>query len=381
MLDSRPANRGSSSGFLITAIVLGVLSAGWVGYLLKTPFSGFLPEAALPADQIDALFKLLAGMGGVVLIYVLGYLLYFCFIFRRRASDPVDAVGLHTHDSVSLEVAFWVVPMIMVVVISVFSVQIWQGLQTSPGNALTVEAIGHQFGYDFRYPGLWDSVHQELHLPVGQPVTVKITSSDVIHGFWIPEIRLKADMVPGLINTLRFTPTRVGSYTIVCTEYCGVLHGAMGVPGTAQSGRLVIEPVSDFKKWLTAQSKAQGPAPAAAPAVPAGKSAAAGPGSAPVAVAPGDAATGKALFGQKCSACHSVGTFDQKIVGPGLGHLLNDPAHPALVTGEKAAPVAIVHILQKGYNGPLGMMPSQTQNAISDKDIANLTAYLVSLSK
>lgn len=243
---------GLGRGFRRVVLLLSVLSIAWVAWLAHTNFADFLPEAAVPADKIDALFKMLAEMGGVVFIYVLGFLIYLPLAYRSREADGPETVGIQMHDAPALELAFWIVPTIMVVVISWVSVQIWYGLQSSPGNALTVEAIGHQFSYDFRYPTLRKSVPQELHLPLYEPVTVKVSSSDVIHGFWAPEIRLKADMVPGLINTLRFTPTRAGTYRIVCTEFCGVAHGAM-------VGKIVIEPLSKFKEWLAQEAKAEGP--------------------------------------------------------------------------------------------------------------------------
>lgn len=381
--------KGLGPGFWPVTLLLTALSIGWLVLVARTNFANFLPEAAVPADQIDSLFKILSEMGGVVFIYVIGFLIYLPIAYRVRKGDSPDAIGIQIHDAPALEIAFWVVPTIMLLYISYVSVQIWYGLQQSPGNALTVEAIGHQFFYEFRYPTLWKPVSADLHLPLNEPVTVKVTSGDVIHGFWAPEIRLKADMVPGLINTLRFTPVRLGTYRIVCTEFCGVAHGAM-------IGKIIIEPKAQFKTWLAAQAKAEGPDPAinaasgAKPAAAVGGASSTGQGAAPAnatggggttLATAGDSASGKTLFAAHCSSCHSVGTFDEKIVGPGLGHLLNDTAHPDLVTGEKASPQAIENILHKGYSGPIGMMPSQQQNAISDADINNLTAYLVSLSK
>jgi mono/diheme cytochrome c family protein len=93
----------------------------------------------------------------------------------------------------------------------------------------------------------------------------------------------------------------------------------------------------------------------------------------------GDAAAGKALFSQKCSACHALGPFDQRIVGPGLKGVLHDPAHPNLVNGDPATPVNVAKILQQGFTGSMGTMPNATTNGLSDKDIANLVAFLDSL--
>ncbi len=87
---------------------------------------------------------------------------------------------------------------------------------------------------------------------------------------------------------------------------------------------------------------------------------------------------GEAVFKQKCDACHNVAPFDQKKVGPGLAKLTDDPAHPKLVDGNAPTPANIAGILNKGFTGPIGTMPNKAANALSDKDVADLVAYLVS---
>jgi cytochrome c oxidase subunit 2 len=240
-------------------------------------------------------------------------------------------------------------------------------MQNQLGDVLTMEAIGHQFKYEFRYPRLKASVFDDMHLPVGTPVTLYVTSEDVLHSFWVPEVRLKADMVPGLVQTLRFTPEKIGTYRIICTEFCGVNHGDM-------LATLHIDSQQDFGRWLAAQFKAEGQDQGA------------------LVLSKGVADRGRELFGQKCSTCHSTGPFQQKIVGPGLGRLLADPAHPNLVTGKPPAAQNVAAILQNGYSGPdlsqgppggptLGVMPNRQANALTNSDISNLTAYVLSLSK
>jgi mono/diheme cytochrome c family protein len=209
-------------------------------------------------------------------------------------------------------------------------------------------------------------VYDDMHVPVDTPVTLQVTSGDVIHSFWVPEVRIKADMVPGLVQTMRFTPTTIGTYHIICTEFCGTNHSNM-------FATLHIDSQEDFGRWLAGVNKKQGQSGGA------------------IVLSTGQIAAGQALFGQKCSSCHSVGPFDQKIVGPGLGKLLSDPSHPDLVTGEKPNPVDISHVLVNGYQGPdnsdekagpsIGVMPNRQANALSNQDIANLVAYLTSLSQ
>ncbi len=225
---------------------------------------------------------------------------------------------------------------------------------------MTTEVVAHQFYFEFRYPGLQGSLYSpkaEMHLPVGKPVKILVSSGegDVIHQFWVPEFRLKIAAVPGMVTQLNLTPTRLGSYDITCSEYCGKNHSIM-------QARLVVDSAADFDKWLSAAKVA---AAATGPALN---------------LAGGIADTGKATFAQKCTACHSVsGGFDTKIVGPGLLHITDDPAHPKLVDGKAPTPEDIAEILVKGYVGPLGAMPNRQANGLTDADIANLVAYLVSL--
>jgi cytochrome c oxidase subunit 2 len=319
-------------------------------------------QAADTAVPTDILFKVLAVIGSALFIYVAGYIVYFAIAFRRPKNAPANTIGIQIHDAPVLEFWWTVLPAIIVLGLAIASVQLLNNIYNTAGDVLTMEAIGYQFGFQFRYPKLATPV-ADMHIPVGTPVTVHVTSRDVIHGFWIPEIRVKQDMVPGLINTVRFTPTKIGVYPIICTSYCGIAHGGM-------HSVVHVDSQQDFAKWFASQQP--------------GGSSASGGGSASgaaVTLTDGSVAAGQALFGQKCSACHSTGPYSQKIVGPGLGHLFDDTDHPKLVNGTEPSPQDIAMILKNGYQGDIGVMPSSQVNQISNKDIANLVAYLVSLSK
>lgn len=347
----------------VTALI-AVASAIMCYFVYASPMPIGLPEIAEPADQIDNLFKFLGAVGGTIFNIVTGYIIYFAIVFRRPKNAPANAIGVQIHDAPVLEFWWTVVPTILVLILAIFSVQIWRGLQNQAGDVLTLEAIGYQFGFSFRYPKLANPVTNEMHVPVNTPITLHVTARDVSHGFWVPEVRLKADMVPGLVNTIRFTPTKIGGpYRIICTEFCGVAHGAM-------RGTFYVDSQQDFSKWFAKQ----------------GGSAAGGGGSAggaAVALDQGRVDAGQQLFGNKCSTCHSVGPYSQKIVGPGLGHVFNDTEHPKLVNGDDATPANVAKILVNGYQPPEGgvQMPNRQANAINNQDIANLTAYIVSLSK
>ena len=335
------------------------------------------PVAAQPGGEIDLLFRFMAATASAIMIVVAGFLIYFMIAFRARKSDPPDAIGVQIHDNHKLELWWTIIPTVLVVILSVWSVKVWYAIQIAqPTNGLVVESIGHQWYFTFRYPQIHGEITGEMHLPVNQPVVMNVTSSDVIHSFWVPQFRLKADMVPGLINTIRFTPTKVGRYPIVCTEFCGTNHGLMSGNMPTWQGKpnpgaqyLVVDTPANFQKWYHGWQVKNANASDAIATVSTGA----------ISLAGGDAKAGQALFATKCSACHAVAPFAQRVVGPGLKGLLDDPQHPNLVDGEKASPENIAEILQNGYKGDIGQMPNQAANNLSDKDIANLVAYLSSL--
>jgi cytochrome c oxidase subunit II len=353
----------------VTALIV-VLSAVMV-YLVETsPLPIGLVQAGQPADSIDALFRFLGAVAAVIFNIVTIYTIYFGIVFARPKNAPPNTIGVQIHDAPVLEFWWTAIPTILVVILSIYSVKIWADLQNTQGDVLTVEAIGYQFGFQYRYPKLAQPV-AEFHLPVNTPTTIHVTSRDVIHGFWVPELRMKADMVPGLINTIRVTPTVPGTYRVVCSEFCGLAHGAM-------KGTVVVDTQQAFSAWFNKQAAAVGTTTGGGGTAAGGGGAAAG---AAIAIDQGKADAGKTLFGQKCSACHSVGPFDQKQVGPGLGNLFNDPKHPKLVNDKPATPQNVAAIVHDGYQGDMGVMPSAQVNQISNTDIANLVAYLASLSK
>jgi cytochrome c oxidase subunit II len=352
--------------FWLVTIGLTLLNVILTVVIILLPMDYLLPGASLHVadrgDDIDFLYKFMSVFGNAIFVYVVGYIIYFAIAFRRRPDEPLTTIGVQIHDQPKLELWWTIIPSILIIILGAMSVRVWYAVQFGTGApALTVEVIGHQFNYEFRYPGLSDSYYsttEPMHLPVGRSVRVLVTSSDVIHSFWVPEIRLKADAVPGLVQNLNFTPQHAGTYDIVCTEFCGVNHSRM-------QAKLIIQPADDFNTWLDGMKKQQ--------------AGGGGAGGGVVALAAGDPNAGKALFAQKCSVCHQVAPFDQKLVGPGLLHLTDDPQHPTLVTGQSPTPDHIAAILHTGFTGPIGTMPNQAANGLSAGDIANLVAYLVSL--
>ncbi len=355
------APKGLGPGFWTVTLALTIVNVIVALYVLYGNLDWILPAGHLPAGDttadVDRLFKFMSAFGSAITVYVSGYVLYFALVFRRRPGEARSTVGVQIHDAPKLELWWTVLPTLLLVVLLFMCIAEWYKMSFPPtAPALTLETVGHQFNWEYRYPGLQTSLYspEPLHLPVGKQIRILIASGDVLHSFWLPQFRLKLDAVPGLVQEMNFTPMQTGTFDILCAEFCGVNHSVM-------QGSLIVESPEAFEKYLADQKA---------------KEAQAGTGAT---LKPGDAAAGKTLFSQKCAACHSVGGFDQKIVGPGLGHLLNDPAHPKLVDNDPPTGANIAKILANGYNGPLGVMPNRQANGLSDGDIANLVAYLTSL--
>jgi cytochrome c oxidase subunit 2 len=356
--------KGMGPGFVPVTIVLTLINIALALAVMYLPLNFVLPSETNPASDsavgVDWLFKFMTVFGAAITIYVSGYTVYFAWVFRRRANEPINTVGIPIHDSPKLELWWTVLPTLLLIVLMGFTIAEWKVIQF-PGTsaALTMEVVAHQFNFEFRYPGLAGSVYSssggQMHLPAGKPVKILVSSGDVIHQFWVPEFRLKAAAVPGMVTELNLTPTRTGTYDIVCSEYCGANHSIM-------QAKLVVDEPAAFTSWLGQER------------VEVAKSAGV------IHLENGDAGAGKTTFAAKCAACHNAaGSFDQKIVGPGLKGVTDDPAHPKLVNGNDPTPADIADLLVKGYQGPIGVMPNRQANGLTDTDIANLTAYLVSL--
>ncbi len=355
---------GLGPGFWPVTIFLFAVSVALALYWCFGNIDWLMPGWEHPLTDrtadIDDLVKFMSVFASAIMVFVTGYVVYFVIAFRARPGQSADTIGVPVHDSPKLEFWWTILPSALLAVLSAWSIVVWYKIYFgTSAPALTAEVVAHQFYFEVRYPGLKTGVatnSEPMHLPVGVPIRLLVTSADVIHQFWVPEIRLKTAGVPGLVQNLNFTADHTGTYDITCTEFCGAGHSVM-------QGKIVFDQVPAFNTWLNDKKKSEAAA------------------AAPINLASGDKAAGQALFAQKCSACHNnpPTPFDQKLVGPGLLHITDDPAHPNLVTGKPPTPQNIAWILQNGFTGSIGTMPNRQANGLSDTDIANLVAYLTSL--
>ncbi|MEC4983351.1 MAG: cytochrome c oxidase subunit II [Oscillatoria sp. PMC 1068.18] len=252
---------------------------------------GLLPVAASEeAKSVDSIFNLMMTVATALFLLIQGALIYMAIKFRRRKGDETD--GPNIEGNVPLEIVWTAIPTIIVLVISIYSFEVYNemggldpmsshdpgpqqiaqiqnhqqqlialdpsqadlalGLGASPENQgqkpyLNVNVNGIQYAWIFTYPET-NLITGELHVPVGKEVRLNIAAGDVLHAFWLPEFRIKQDAIPGRETEIRFTPTLVGTYPIICAELCGAYHGGM-------KSQMIVETEADYQKWLEQQTQ------------------------------------------------------------------------------------------------------------------------------
>ena len=187
---------------------------------------GYMPErASSVAEGVDQVFGLLFWVSAFFLALIIG--LTVVFVIRYRASATRTAPEASPDHSTTLEVVWTAIPLALMVVFFVASTKVYFAMLDNPAgaNAQRVHVTGKKWSWWFDHGGTRGS--KELHLVAGRTVELTLASPDVIHSFYVPEFRQKMDAVPGRYNKLVITPTKAGTYPILCTEYCGTNHSTM----------------------------------------------------------------------------------------------------------------------------------------------------------
>lgn len=243
------------------------------------------PSASTAAGHFDALFLALLLLTGAVALAVALLILWFSVRYHQGSrADRSHA----PRKGRRIEFAWTITPLLLFLGIYAWAAYDYTQLYQPPPDAMPVFVVAKQW--------MWKLQHQngrreidELHVPLGQPVRLVMTSQDVIHSFFVPAFRVKQDVVPGRYTSLWFTPTKLGEFHLLCAEYCGTDHAAM-------RGRIVVMRPDEFARWLQ-----NGPSQ------------------------PGIAARGFALFRRYgCSGCHAAGST---VHAPDLTGLLGRVVH------------------------------------------------------
>jgi cytochrome c oxidase subunit 2 len=171
-------------------------------------------------------------------------MMYSLVVFRRRKGDTSD--GMHFEGNTTLELAWSSIPLVVVILFSVMGAKNLSDTIRRNPSAMVIKVTGIQWSWRFEYPpdpvtGV-SVISDELHLRVDKPILLQMTSTDVIHSFWVPEFRVKQDLVPGRITQLSITPTLEGGYKVRCAELCGTSHAYMEKP-------VVVTSQAEFDAW------------------------------------------------------------------------------------------------------------------------------------
>jgi cytochrome c oxidase subunit 2 len=198
--------------------------------------------ASTAAPKIDELLGVLIVLSSFVFSLVMVMLFYALWKFKAKPGDESD--GEPIHGNTRLEVAWTLIPTVIVLFAAGYSWKILDEIEEPAKNPLTVDVFSQQYAWSFGYPGKDFAYSQgEMHVPLGRQVHFKMHAQDVIHSFWVPEWRIKKDNVPGITTTAIVTPDRVGTYQLICTELCGFGHASM-------RATVVVEPPASFRRWV-----------------------------------------------------------------------------------------------------------------------------------
>jgi cytochrome c oxidase subunit 2 len=239
----------------ILVILTGVLLAARVCVASPPgdhPIPSIFDPRSTPAESIRHLSYFVLGITGVIFLVVFSLLSYVVVKFRSSATDA-EREPAQVYGSTQIELAWTIIPILIVVVLFLATARVIHAIQDAPKPAEVVEvtAIGHQFWWEFRYPGLGVVTANELHVPVSDPshptpTFLKLLSADTDHSFWIPQLAGKTDLIPNRVNETWIDPHETGLFLGQCAQYCGTQHAKMLL-------RVYVDSPEDFNVWVRGQ--------------------------------------------------------------------------------------------------------------------------------
>ena len=311
-----------------------------------TNFPFFPQQASEQAGQVDGIYFFMVAVTAFFSILIAALVVAFAVKYRRRHRDEV---GYAIHGSLALELLWTVIPFIIVMVMFVWGAKVFFDLYRPPAGAMEVYVVGKQWMWKVQHMDGQREIN-ELHVPVGRPVRLIMGSEDVLHSYYIPAFRVKADVIPGRYNELWFTATQAGTYHLFCAEYCGTKHSGM-------VGSVIAMEPQDFQAWLAGGGASESPV-----------------------------AAGEKLFTDlACNTCHTEGAQG---VALGRGPLL-DTLYGSMVQLQSGQTVtaddayireSIVNPQAKIVAGFQPIMPT-FQGLVTEEQLLQLIAYIRSLNQ
>ncbi len=207
---------------------------------MRSSFPLFPEQARLTAPQTDALYFFLIAISTFFSLLIAGLVIYFAIKYRRRREDePPPAPA---HEGLALEITWSVIPLAIAMVIFVWGARVFFEINRPPDDATEIYVVAKQWMWKLQHMEGQSEIN-ELHIPVGRAIRLKMTSQDVIHSFYVPAFRTKMDVLPGRYTTTWFQPTKPGKYHLFCAEYCGTKHSGM-------IGWVYVMDPPEYQAWL-----------------------------------------------------------------------------------------------------------------------------------
>ncbi|HXE75976.1 MAG TPA: cytochrome c oxidase subunit II [Candidatus Xenobia bacterium] len=318
------------------------MSAALPALLLQAGVPLFPEQASSVARHVDALYFYLTGVTIFFTVLIFSCVFYFAIRYRRRSEDELPKP---IHGSLKLEIIWSVVPLVLVMVMFFWGATLYFHMRRAPADATQLFVVGKQWMWKIQHPDGQREINQ-LHVPVGRPIKLTMTSEDVIHSFYIPAFRIKMDVLPGRYTELWFTATRPGEYHLFCAEYCGTKHSGM-------IGRVVVMEPADYENWLAGS--------------PAGETL---------------EQAGARLFRQfNCHTCHEAGPTSR---GPSLHEIFGKSVRlktgATVTVDESYLRESILLPNAKVVAGYEPVMPTY-QGLASEEQVMQLIAYIKSLTR
>jgi cytochrome c oxidase subunit 2 len=334
------------AAMLLLTVVISVV-------MVQIPWNG--DAGSTEADEIDLLLDVMIWLSSFVYSIVLVMLGYSIWKYRAKPGDESD--GEPIHGNTKLEIAWTLIPTVIVLTAAAYSWIILDKIEAREPDRLQVDVTAQQFAWKFEYPeeGVTST---ELHVPVDRQVEFSMTAIDVIHSFWVPEWRMKKDLVPGLTTHITATPDQEGNFALVCTELCGLGHSTMRAP-------VVVQSQEEFDAWVADQEGQEGAGGAGGPAGGEG-----GPEEDPAQEA---SAEGESIFAEQgCSSCHTLSAAGSTAdIGPSL-----DETIPQMSPEEiEQAIIDPDSELAEGFGA--GIMPDTFGESLDEEQLQTLVDYLV----
>ncbi|HEY6453502.1 MAG TPA: cytochrome c oxidase subunit II [Steroidobacteraceae bacterium] len=299
-----------------------------------------LPQASSLAPRIDALFWSMIALCSVVAIGVFVAIVFYSIRYRR--GSLADRRGALAQD-LGVELTWTLVPFGLFLGVFIWSLLLYVQGRTPPADAQTIYVVAKQWMWTVQHAGGQREINA-LHVPLGTPVRLTMTSQDAIHSFYVPAFRVKQDVLPGRYTELWFTATRLGTFPLFCAEYCGLDHSRMG-------GGVVVMRPADYAQWLAGHAGTT------------------------------LAARGAALFRARgCSGCHGA---NASVHAPTLQGIYGQPVHMAdgstLIADDRYLRDCMLLPRTRVVAGYAPLMPSFA-GQLSEEDLLALIAYIKSTS-